>query len=290
MYIRNNVKLWLYDSGKKAWSQLPNCVYNCTTLQILYGTPTTIGGCPSTDPVNKLMSLTMESSGSEWIELFPPMPTKRCFVSAACAEAILIVAGGRDGVRDLTTVEVMHMDNYQWSTAAHLPEPLQHPSAAVCGNQIYMLGGSHDDVPTKSVYTCSVSALLPAEPSDTHSQRSLVGSLKQALSLSNGNSGGGTGVWSKLPDLPVDGSTCVSFHGQLLVVGGRGYYRNNPTTGICTYNPSSHSWNVIGHMKTARVRPFVVVLPYNQLMVVGGESIIDYQLSHTDSVEFVTLI
>ena len=247
--------LWTYDINDKCWLQLSKAPYICSGFVILDGLPTTIGGRVT----NKLMSLTVKG---KWTEKFPPMPTQRHFVSAVCTRTDLIVAGGvgKDNLNVLTTVEVLNIENRLWSTAVDLPEPLQHHSVTVCGDQLYMLGGACDHMPTKSVYTCSLSALF-----QTYTQRSLVGTFKCALSLSNSSSG----VWSKLPDLPVMESTCVTFCGQLLAVGGVDS-DNKPTTAVYMYNQATNSWNVISHMATARRRPFAAVLPNNQLMVVGG--------------------
>ena len=130
----------------------------------------------------------------------------------------------------------------------------------------------------KSVYTSSVSALL-----QTCTRRSLVETLKRVLSLSSG-------VWSQLPDLLVSLSTCVTFCGQFLAVGGRDP-DNKPTTAVYMYNQATNSWNVISHMTTARKHCTAAVLPNNQLMVVGGEAKINYySWTCLDSVEFGSLI
>ena len=198
----------------------------------------------------------------------------------------MIVAGGfHRGV--LTTVEILNIENHQWSTAAYLPEPMQYHSAAICGDQLYMLGGACGYLLTKSVYTCSVSTLLriQAEP---HAQKSLLGTLKHTLSLSNNSSSSGDGgVWSEVADLPVIDSTCVTFCGQLLAIGGKDS-DSKPTTAVYMYNPSTNSWNVISHITTARTRrrPFAAVLPDNQLMVVGGEARINNRWTYLDLVEF----
>ena len=55
---------------------------------------------------------------------------------------------------------------------------------------------------------------------------------------------------------------------QLLAVGGRNVSRS--TGCIHQYNPATNSWEVISHMRTARFRTLVAVLPGNKLMVVGG--------------------
>ena len=253
--------------------------YGCSRFVVLDGLPTTVGGLGT----NKLMSFTVEG---KWIEKFPPMPTVRYFVNAVCTRNNLIVAGGvlsqvGPGARVLTTVEVLNIESCQWSTAIDLPHPLQYHSMTVCGDQLYMLGGAHDCAPTKSVYTCSVSALL-----QTCTHKSLVGSFKRALSLSNSSSSSArTGVWSKLPDLPVTESTCVTFDGQLLAVCGEDADRK-PTTAVYLYNQVTNSWNIIRHMTTARKRPFAAVLPDNQLMVVGGQTKIGNKWTTSNLVEF----
>ena len=263
-------QLWIYKINDRGWSRLPDCPYASSSLAILNGLPTTVGGFPFN---SKLMSLTTER---KWREKFPPMPTKRILVTTVYTGTTLIVAGGMGfNYEELTTVEVLNIQNRQWSTAVDLPESLQSYSATVSGDQLYMLGGEHQVIiPTKSVYTCSVSALF-----QTCTQRSSLEERTSVLSLSNSSSG----VWSKLADVPVTGSTCVTFCGQLLAIGGRDS-NNKPITAVYMYNPSTNSWNVISHMTTARRNCFAAVLPDNQLMVVGGA--IDDKWTHSDSVEF----
>jgi N-acetylneuraminic acid mutarotase len=211
------------------------------------------------------------------MEKFQPMPTKRRSVAVVCTGTVLIVAGGVGENGTLTTVEVLNFETSRWSTAVDLPEPLFCCSAAVHGDQLYVLGGGMFD---KSVYTCSVSALL-----QTCTQKSSLEERTSALSLSNSSSG----VWSKLPDLPVTESTCVTYCGQLLAVGGMDS-DDKPTTAVYMYNQATNSWNVISHMTTARWSCFAAVLPNNQLMVVGGETMINDEWTYLDSVEFGSLI
>ena len=274
VYFRGGDRgLFTYNISDSSWLQLPDCPFARCSLAIVNGQLTTIGGDPLT---NKLMSLTNEY---KWTENFPPMPTKRIHATAMCTGTVLIIARGTDeNLTSLATVEVLNLETSQWSTAADLPESLYCCSAAVHGDQLYMLGSNLFEE-FDLVYTCSVSALLP--------QRSLVGAFKRALSLStNSNSG----VWSQLPDLPVRESTCVTFCGQLLAVGGEDS-DYEPTTAVYMYNQDTISWNIISHMITARKNCFTAVLPNNQLMVVGGETTKDNdRWTKSDSVEFGSLI
>ena len=203
------------------------------------------------------------------------MPTKRELTTALCTGATLIVAGGRgEGGNMLSTVEVMDTETHQWSTAADLPQPMYWTSATVCGDQLYMLGVVVGGCYVESAYTCSVSALLQSCVPSSLEAKLQKTSLKDKA-----------GVWRQIADLPVAQSTCESFHGQLLSVGGM-MKSLEPTTAVYIYNSTTNPWKIISHMKTDRRFCFTVVLPDNQLMVVGGWT---EHISTTDSVELATV-
>ena len=165
----------------------------------------------------------------------------------------------------------------QWSTASSLPHPLREATATLCGDQIYMLGGFGEGGQSKSVFTCSLTALLQScQP------QSLVARIK-SLSLASKPK-----VWHQLADTPVTLSTCASLCGQLLAVGGKDI-AGRIVTAIHTYNPATNSWEVISHMATPRTYCLVAVLPHNELMVVGGQTL-DGNLSGTVSVEIATIV
>ena len=281
VYVRNGdtVMVYAYDVTSDSWSQLRNCVRESGSLTIIDGLLTTVGGYSylfsSAYYFNDLFSLTGEGSGRRWTRIFPPMPTKRSNTSALCTGAVLIVAGGRgEGDRVLSTVEVMNTENHQWSTVASLPEPMYLTSAAVCGDQIYMLGGAYNVMSyAKSVYTCSVSALL-----QSYAQSSLEAKLESTSLVDKAS------VWRRVADLPVIKSTCESIHGQLLAIGGEDSVKR--TTAVYMYNSTTNSWEIISHMTTGRSRCFTAVLPNNQLMVMGGSITL---VSITNTVELATL-
>ena len=150
----------------------------------------------------------------------------------------------------------MNTEHHQWSTAASLPEPLFHTSLAVCEGQIYIMLGGRDEhrLSTKSVYTCSVSALLQSC------------SLEANLSLVDNHS---DCVWRRIANLPVTQSTCESFHGRLLAVGGW-TDSGESTTAVHMYHSATNSWDIVSHMIIGRDRCFAAVLPDNKLIVVAG--------------------
>ena len=140
-----------------------------------------------------------------------------------------------------------------------------------------MLGGRGESLSgSKSVYTCSFSALL-----QSCSSRSLgAHHLANAPSPSTK-----TSVWSRVTDLPVTFSTCVSLRGRLLAVGGKDS-KYKATTAVHMFDQANDSWTVTSHMTTPRCECFVAVLPDNQLMVVGGKT----GIYDTDIVEITTPI
>ena len=169
------------------------------------------------------------------------------------------MAGGQGDWRTkLTTVEVMNTDTLKWSTASSLPYGLFDASATVCGDRVYLVGGcGQDGRSTKTVLTCSLSALL---------QSLMVGTNSQL-------------VWFTLAYTPMIHSTCVTLNEKLLAVGGavRQYpHFSEPhfiySNSIYLYNPVTNFWEITSHFTTARHSCLVVVLPGNKLMVVGGST------------------
>ena len=254
--------IYSYNVTSDSWSRLPDCVYRFRSLAIIDGLPTTVGGQPRRlQYSNELFSLTGKENDRRWTQIFPPMPTKRRSTAAVCSGRMLIVAGGigRDD-QVLSTLEVMNTEQHQWSTAASLPEPLYHASSAICEEQIYMLSGIDKySLDTKSVYTCSVSALL---------QSCAWSSLKAKFKRASVDKHSGS-VWRQIADLPVIDSTCQTFHDQLLAIGGE-MDSGESTTAIHMYHSSTNSWEIVSHMKTGRRRCFTAVLPDIQVLVVAG--------------------
>ena len=258
LYIRKwNREVHAYSVRSSSWSQLPRSpTYSCPSV-IINNLLTLVGGWRGDTVTNQLLSLTGAGSGRRWTEEFPPMLTKREVSTALCTETTLIVAGGRAQDRSLlNTTEVMNIATKQWSTATALPQSVIRAPAAVCGNQVYILGGS-------SMYTCSVTTLTQSHSSNI------------------------VGVWSQIAAPLVTQTTCVSIQGRLLVIGGRDSDRE-PTTAVHMYNPTTDSWEVISHMGTPRRQCITAVLPNNQLMVVGGCTGKEYN-TETDSTELAAI-
>ena len=250
-----------YDPDTEKWSTLPECSTGRFTLTVANGLLTAVGGWQSGSYTNILLSLVEVGEGRrrKWVELFPPMPTKRGYTAAVCSGKALVVAGGYgEEITILSTVEVMDTDTLQWSTASSLPYPLSDATATVCGDRVYLVGGSDQYwKSTMSAFTCCLSDLL-------HPQT--IGAKMKTLLLAENQP-----VWHKITDLPVKASSSVTLNEQLLAVGGCNSEEKD-SNNIYSYNTETNSWEFISHMPTPRSWCLVAVLPSNRLMVVGGET------------------
>ena len=242
-----STSVYSYDSQGQLWQELPDCHSENSALVMAANKLTTVGGYQDGRPTNSLASLTGEGKDSKWVELFPRMPTARYFLAAVCRGRNVIAAGGHGGVRRLSTVEILDTDLRQWSSAASLPHPMVVASITVCGDLLYLLGGyDQNGRLTLSVLTSSITDLL-------HQQQETANQ---------------PAVWRRAADAPYYGSTAVSVGGQLLAIGGCDEARN--TSAIVAYDPTSDSWQDMGHMTTPRRLPLVALLPSNELIVAGG--------------------
>ena len=251
VYLMNrNGEICSYDSTtcSEKWSELPKYPYKGGNLAVINGDLTGIGGqedffTKSCGDTNKLLKL----KGS-WIDILRPMPTKRHSTTAITTKEHLIVAGGATGpfsdADTLSTVEVMNTKTLVWSTVASLPHPCRNASVAICGDHLYMLGGSDKKGDTKSVFTCSLSELLQSSSSSSS-------------------------VWHGVADAPTYHSACAAVNTGLLAVGGWNKDHVKMEAAIHKYNQKTASWDVISNMPTTRWHCRVAVLPTKEIMVIG---------------------
>ena len=239
----------VYQFEEDQWTALPECPHYWSALTVVNKQLTTVGG--SHGPTNSLASLTGEGKDRKWVEHFPRMPTSRYGLAAVCRGTSVIAAGGRDGGRVLSTVEVMDTESLQWTLVNPLPHPMYWASIAVSQEKVYLLGGrDQNGDKTLSVFTCST---LQTQPLDAQLE-------KPANQLTG---------WHQVADAPHYSSTAVCVGEVLLAIGGHSA-ADEETSAIAAYNPTSDSWEDIGHMTTPRSLPLVALLPSNELIVAGG--------------------
>ena len=194
--------IYSYNIDSVVWTQLPDCPNKCSSFAVINNKLTAIGGVTGSRRSTSVHSL---KDGKEWIEEFPPMPTKRASATSVYtdSEASLIVVGGMlASVYIRCPVEILNIVSCQWFVASDIPvkDQLVYASGVICRGQLYILGG----MDTMSVYSCSLSNLF----------QSCVSASKFKASSKSSN------IWRELANLPVYDSTCVSVCGHILAIGG----------------------------------------------------------------------
>jgi serine/threonine protein kinase len=262
-----------YNRDSDLWTQLTWCPNTHSSFVIVNHILTAIGGLDADIHYsNVVYSLTKRGA---WVEIFPPMPTKRCSTTAICTESSLVVAGGEFKGYRQCPVEVMSIEDHQWSIAVSIQEIFRSASGVICGDQLYILGSE-----SKSVYSCTLGDLLQS---------------CQAASTPTKRDSSHSNTWRKLADLPVYNSTCVSFCGHLIAIGGNENLSETtnvpPTKTVYAYNQTTNSWEMISEMSVARNECFAAALPAtNELMVMGGTSCSGMLKINLNSVEFASLM
>ena len=173
---RSSPRVHQYHSDYQQWSTLPDLPHTRSTLVMADSKLTSVGGyrkqyLRSDRATNSVLSLTQgRLRGMKWSQHFPAMFYKRYFTAVVCHGRSLIVAGGHNGDYEVAKVEVLDMDIGLWSSATSLPHSFSEGTTSICGERLYLLGGS-DQTPlirsphltrygTHSVFTCSISELL----------------------------------------------------------------------------------------------------------------------------------
>ena len=251
-------EVYRYTISTDEWLRLPPCPHFPSALVIIDNELTAVGGYSGGFKLtNKLFTLRQ----GQWVEVYPPMGIARH--SAACVgisndhhKYFLVIGGyGADGWT--TTVELLNTHSRRWSTLTSLPKPLPFPSAVICGDQVYVIGGN-----------CVYSYLLSALPDSSRPDKSLQ-----------------PPIWTPLPDLPLYDPTPAILAGQLVCVSGRQGERWG-SRDDSIHQLVDGQWVKIGSLSSARDKCLVVTPSPDRMLVVGGDT--DSFLS--DSVEMYEVI
>ena len=173
--------VYQYECGTEKWKELPSCPYRNSGLVIIDRKLTAVGGSFRTTELYTLRQ-------RKWVEKYPPMNTVH-FTTAVVSTSdgeYLIVIGGWGGARWTATVELFQVKSRRWYKLTDLPQPLDSPSATICGDIVHVVGDGGDG------YSYSLAA-LPSSDKPIPPQ-----SISHLIS------------WKPLPPLPVKKSTAAT--------------------------------------------------------------------------------
>ena len=232
--------VYSYEWNTEQWNELPSSPYRDCALVIIDGTLTTVGGISRSDRTNKLFTLRQR----QWVEEYPPMNTVRsspAVVSTSGGDYIIVIGGRGDGGGLTDTVELFQVKTRRWYELTNIPQPLIHPSATICGNQLHVIGYDNG-------YTCSIEN-LPSSDEPITSQ-----SLPHLIS------------WTSLPRLPVIHSTAATLYEQLVIIGGM----QDGSLVNSIHQLVDGQWVKIGSISSNRWDCLVVSPSPDRMMIVGG--------------------
>ena len=236
---RGSNLVYSYEWNTEQWNQLRSCPYCNCALVIIDGTLTTVGGYGS-GYTNKLFTLRQR----QWVEEYPPMNTAcshPAVVSTSGGDYIIVIGGYGSGVWT-DTVELFQVKTRRWYKLTNIPQPLNFPSATICGNQLHVIGYDDDG------YSCSIKN-LPSSDEPITSQ-----SIPHLIS------------WTSLPGLPVIRSTAATLYEQLVIIGGM----QGRSSVNSIHQLVDGKWVVIGSMSSNRLKCLVVSPSPDRMMIVGG--------------------
>ena len=229
--------LYRFERNTEKWEKLPPCQYRDSGLVIIDGNLNAVGGWEGMDHyTDEVFTLKHD----KWVKEYPRMNTARSYTAVVCTAdgRFVIGIGGRGGLEWTNAVELLDVKTRMWHKLAELPSPLMYPSAAICGNQICVIGDRCNG------FICSLQEV------QTNDQMS--------LHIVN---------WTPLPRLPVTVSTAASLGRELVIVGGM----RRPLSLVSSiYKLKDGEWVEIGSMLCARYRCLVVTPIPESMVVVGG--------------------
>ena len=242
--------VYRYNTTQK-WSSLPPCLFKRSSLAVVRGILTSVGGF-GVEYTNRLLSF---SENEGWKESLPPMGTPRAQAIVVTTDHHLVVAGGFEGVKSLDIVEGFSLANGVWSAVNKLPSPLYGGSGALCAGKIYLAPESVQSGTSQAiVFACSIDDLF----------RPVTRVLFRRAN-----------PWQKQKCLPVPLATITAFGGHIVAVGGKDMQVRGSYASCGVWALVKDTWKSIPNMRVRRWSPIIVPIADQQLFVVGGKANFD---------------
>ena len=237
-----------YDTQSCKWHTLPPYSAKNFAMTTINNKLILVGGYRDNDNtvVNQLS--VWKTDSNQWTYPFPAMPTPRSFPSATSYKHWLVVAGGFKKVYSFSIVEVLDIDNKQWSTAPSTPITWHGMKSTIIGDAWYLMGGGHGiATDITDVYSVSLEALVSHSASDSSK------------------------IWNKIAPLNCDNSSPLSLGGSLLALGGHDIKKECCVSTIQRYVPETNTWVPAGELPHP-LQNCTCIITAGRLHVFGGYS------------------
>ena len=258
-----NRTVFKFNLARDSWSRLPTTAYHTFSLALVGDHVTVIGGVSVLSSQMSDALASFEESIEKWSHnRYPPMPTKRSCTSATTISGYLVVVGGIGNRNSyLNTVEVLDTSNKQWLTACDFPKPVNFMSIASSSTRIFLTGGLTNTGAVRSIYSCTLEALL--------------GSCSNQTAQNDA-------IWKELIATPCFRSGCIVVNEKLVVFGGVVNKQEGMDTAdgisssvyVLDRIPDSpkdkNAWRMLGRMAGQRSSMSLCMTGPTSLLMVGG--------------------
>ena len=278
MCVESTFPVLVYSANEHKWNALEAPVqHNRSAIAVVNNHITLIGGVDTeADEATNTLSTWYEED-VWWKQILPPVPTRRGCPAVITHDNLLLVTGGAD--EDVSTVlnttDVLDLTTMKWTTpeGLSLPVPLWHHHLALCGEYLYLVGGS------KAVEFESLEE-------NSQAWRAKWSDVKQTAAPQHSQPQ--RGVWTQIADPPTLRPTAVSCGGTLYTV--RGVTRDGkPISTVYTYNTARNQWASVGDLCVGRAGPCAVPLSSTSIFVAGGRILNEDKESYSPLTEILLL-
>ena len=184
-----------------------------------------------------------QTDSNKWTRPFPPMLSPRSSPSATSYKHWLVVAGGSHRLSYFLSIEVLDVDNNQWSNGPSTPTLWNSMKSTTIGDTWYLMGGYDASSDLTGGYYLSLEGLASYSATDS------------------------SNIWRKLPS---PNSSCpLNIEGSLLAFGG---LDSKKKCGVSTYQlyvPKINNWVAAGELPCA-LYDCTCIVTSGELYIIGG--------------------
>ena len=244
----------VYDTKVGEWDILPpSPIYYCE-LTLVKGQLTLIGGRNVSTKTITNLTITWDEEKKQWFPKVPPMPTMRSRPCIIHCNNYMLVGGGlaSDEETVLDTIDVFHMDTFQWITASSLklPIPLIFARVSISNGYAYVTRGSSSPrSPTDVAYKVPMDEILHA--------------IQKNVEMN----------WIQVENTPNLESGLVVSSDHPIVVGGFTSPEYEPTSDVSIYDPTTGTWSVVGQCVRPHGASCAIAVSSSSFVVISGWTI-----------------